>query len=82
MKLRQKTRIVISAAIASLVVVLYIIVSIMLLDNFQDLEEDYLRLDIARGLDKLDEQFSNLSTIVKQDTVLLCLLYTSDAADD
>ena len=71
MKLRQKTRIVISAAIASLVVVLYIIVSIMLLDNFQDLEEDYLRLDIARGLDKLDEQFSNLSTIVKQDTVLL-----------
>ncbi len=71
MKLRQKTLIVISSAIASLIAVLCTTASMMLLYDFQDLEEDYVRLDVARGLNGLDDQLSNLSTIVKQDTVFL-----------
>ncbi len=71
MKLRQKTLIVISTAIASLIVVLCTTASMMLLYDFQDLEADYVRLDVARGLHELDEQLSNLSAIVKQDTILL-----------
>ncbi len=70
MKLRQKTLIVISTAIASLIVVLCTTASMMLLYDFQDLEADYVRLDVARGLNGLDEQLSNLSAIVKQDTIL------------
>ncbi|MGK7922583.1 MAG: response regulator [Trichodesmium sp.] len=71
MKLRQKILIVISSAIASLIVVLCATGSMMLLYDFQDLEADYVRLDVARGLNGLNEELSNLSTIVQQNTVLL-----------
>ncbi|MDJ0556265.1 MAG: response regulator [Microcoleaceae cyanobacterium MO_207.B10] len=70
MKLRQKTLIVISSAIASLIVVLCITASMMLVYDFQDLEEDYVRLDVGRALNILDDELSNLSTIAKQKTVL------------
>ena len=70
MKLRQKTLIVISSAIASLIVVLYITASMMLLYYFQDLEADYVRLDVSRALNILDDELSNLSNIAKQDTIL------------
>ncbi|NEQ41327.1 MAG: hypothetical protein F6K40_36080 [Okeania sp. SIO3I5] len=60
MKLRQKTLIVITTAIASLIVVLCTTASMMLLYDFQDLEADYVRIDVVRGLNGLDEQLSNL----------------------
>ncbi|MGB3510590.1 MAG: PAS domain S-box protein, partial [Microcoleaceae cyanobacterium] len=69
MKLRQKTLIIISSAIASLIVVLFTTASMMLLYDFQDLEADYVRLDVARALNILDDELSNLSTIVKQDRI-------------
>ncbi len=71
MKLRQKTLIVITTAIASLIVVLCTTASMMLLYDFQDLEADYVRLDVARGLNGLDEELSNLLVIAKQDKILL-----------
>ncbi|OZH55997.1 hypothetical protein AFK68_01025, partial [Hydrocoleum sp. CS-953] len=71
MKLRQKTLIIISTAIASLIAVLCTTASMMLLYDFQDLEADYVRLDVGRGLNGLDEELANLSATVKQDTILL-----------
>jgi hypothetical protein len=57
--------------IASIVAILYVVQSIILLHHFQDLEANYVRLNVARGLNILDEQLSNLSAIAKQDRVLL-----------
>ncbi len=69
MKLRQKTLIVISTVIANLIVVLCATVSMMLLYDFQDLEVNYVRQDVARALNELDGELSNLSTIGKQNTI-------------
>ncbi|NEQ41737.1 MAG: response regulator, partial [Okeania sp. SIO3I5] len=55
----------------SLIVVLCTTASMMLLYDFQDLEADYVRIDVVRGLNGLDEQLSNLSAIAKEDTILL-----------
>ncbi|MDY7004531.1 MAG: response regulator [Cyanobacteriota bacterium] len=69
MKLRQKTLIVISTAIASLIVVLFITASMMLFYGCQILEVDYVCLDVARVLNVLDDEMSNLSLKVKQDRI-------------
>jgi len=69
MKLRQKTLIIISTAIASLVVVLCATASMMLLYDFQNLEVDYVRLDVARALSRLDDELSNLSAIAKHNRI-------------
>lgn len=71
MKLRKKILAVISIAIASLIVILYTTILMILFYDFQDLEAYYVRLDVARGLNQLDEQLSNLSSIAKEDRVLL-----------
>ena len=71
MKLRKKTRIIINTVIASIVAILYVVQSIIWLHHFQDLEANYVRLNVDRGLNILDEQLSNLSAIAKQDRVLL-----------
>ncbi|MDT9338019.1 hypothetical protein VV11_000510 [Trichodesmium erythraeum 21-75] len=71
MKLRKKTRIIINTVIASIVAILYVVQSIILLHHFQYLEANYVRLNVDRGLNILDEQLSNLSAIAKQDRVLL-----------
>ncbi|NEP44151.1 MAG: hypothetical protein F6K35_34970 [Okeania sp. SIO2H7] len=69
MKLRQKTLIVISTAMASLIVVLFITASMILFYGCQNLEVDYVYLDVARALNLLDDEISNLSVKVKQDRI-------------
>ncbi|WP_202219678.1 response regulator [Okeania sp. KiyG1] len=69
MKLRQKTLIVISTAIASLIVVLCITASIMLFYGFQNLAGDYVCLDVARTLNRLDDEIPDLSVRAKQERI-------------
>lgn len=62
MKLRKKTLLIIGTAIISLIVVLYATASTILLHNFHNLESQYVRQDVARALDALDDDLSSLST--------------------
>ncbi|NEO57822.1 MAG: response regulator [Okeania sp. SIO3B5] len=67
MKLCQKTLIVISTAIASLIVVLCITASMMLFYGFQNLAVDYVCLDVTRTLNR--DEISNLSVGAKQERI-------------
>ncbi|MEG4007480.1 response regulator [Microcoleus sp. Pol11C1] len=62
MQLRKKTLLIISAALISLIVVLYATASTILLHDFHNLEAQYVRQDVARALDALDDDLSNLDT--------------------
>lgn len=62
MKLRTKTLVIIGAALLSLIVVLYATASTILLHNFHDLEAQYVYQDVARALDALDDDLSDLNT--------------------
>jgi PAS domain S-box-containing protein len=62
MQLRKKTLLIIGAALISLIVVLYATASTILLHDFQHLEAQYVRQDVARALDALDHDLSNLDT--------------------
>ncbi|MEG4282453.1 response regulator [Microcoleus sp. A006_D1] len=62
MQLRKKTLLIIGAALISLIVVLYATASTILLHDFQNLEAQYVRQDVARALDALDDDLSNLDT--------------------
>jgi PAS domain S-box-containing protein len=62
MKLRTKTLVMIGAALLSLIVVLYATASTILLHNFHDLEAQYVYQDVARALDALDDDLSDLNT--------------------
>lgn len=65
MKLRKKTLLIIGAAIISLIVVLYVSASVILLHDFHNLEAEYVRQDVVRALDGLDDDLSNLETIAQ-----------------
>ncbi|MBE9185181.1 response regulator [Microcoleus sp. LEGE 07076] len=60
MELRKKTLLIIGAALISLIVVLYATASTILLHDFHNLEAQYVRQDVARALDALDDDLSNL----------------------
>ncbi|MEG4960192.1 MULTISPECIES: response regulator [unclassified Microcoleus] len=62
MQLRKKTLLIIGAALISLIVVLYATASSILLHDFNNLEAQYVRQDVARALDALDDDLSNLNT--------------------
>ncbi|MEG3895021.1 MULTISPECIES: response regulator [unclassified Microcoleus] len=62
MQLRKKTLLIIGAALISLIVVLYATASTILLHDFHNLEAQYVRQDVARALDALDDDLSNLNT--------------------
>ncbi|WP_373537519.1 response regulator [Microcoleus sp.] len=62
MQLRKKTLLIIGAALISLILVLYATASTILLHDFQNLEAQYVRQDVARALDALDDDLSNLDT--------------------
>jgi sensor domain CHASE-containing protein len=62
MQLRKKTLLIIGAALISLIVVLYATASTILLHDFNNLEAQYVRQDVARALDALDDDLSNLDT--------------------
>ncbi|MEG3862677.1 response regulator [Microcoleus sp. herbarium12] len=62
MQLRKKTLLIIGAALISLIVVLYATASTILLHDFHNLEVQYVRQDVARALDALDDDLSNLNT--------------------
>jgi sensor domain CHASE-containing protein len=62
MKLRTKTLVMIGAALLSLIVVLYATASTILLHNFHYLEAQYVYQDVARALDALDDDLSDLNT--------------------
>jgi sensor domain CHASE-containing protein len=62
MQLRKKTLLIIGAALISLIMVLYATASSILLHDFHNLEAQYVRQDVARALDALDEDLSSLNT--------------------
>jgi PAS domain S-box-containing protein len=62
MQLRKKTLLIVCAALICLIVVLYATASTILLHDFQNLEGQYVRQDVARALDALDDDLSNLDT--------------------
>ncbi|MEG4573992.1 response regulator [Microcoleus sp. N3A4] len=62
MQLRKKTLLIIGAALISLILVLYATASTILLHDFHNLEAQYVRQDVARALDALDDDLSNLNT--------------------
>ena len=62
MQLRKKTLFIVCAALICLIVVLYATASTILLHDFQNLEGQYVRQDVARALDALDDDLSNLDT--------------------
>ncbi|MCC3405457.1 MAG: response regulator [Microcoleus sp. PH2017_10_PVI_O_A] len=62
MQLRKKTLLIIGAALIGLIVVLYATASTILLHDFNNLEAQYVRQDVARALDALDDDLSNLDT--------------------
>ncbi len=62
MQLRKKTLLIIGAALISLILVLYATASTILLHDFQNLEAQYVRQDVARALDALDDDLSSLDT--------------------
>ena len=62
MQLRKKTLLIVGAALICLIVVLYATASTILLHDFHNLEAQYVRQDVARALDALDDDLSNLDT--------------------
>jgi|GEM_PF-511232 len=62
MQLRKKTLLIIGAALISLIMVLYATASTILLHDFHNLEAQYVRQDVARALDALEEDLSSLNT--------------------
>ncbi|MEG3959184.1 response regulator [Microcoleus sp. herbarium2] len=62
MQLRKKTLLIIGAALISLIMVLYATASTILLHDFHNLEAQYVRQDVARALDALDQDLSSLNT--------------------
>ncbi|OCQ99703.1 multi-sensor hybrid histidine kinase [Oscillatoriales cyanobacterium USR001] len=62
MNLRKKTLLIIGAALVSLIVVLAGTASTILSHNFHNLEAQYVRQDVARALDALDDDLFHLQT--------------------
>lgn len=62
MQLRKKTLLIVGAALICLIVVLYATASTILLHDFRNLEAQYVRHDVARALDALDDDLSSLDT--------------------
>ena len=62
MQLRKKTLLIVGAALICLIVVLYATASTILLHDFHNLEAQYVRQDVARAVDALDDDLSNLDT--------------------
>ncbi len=62
MQLRKKTLLIVGAALICLILVLYATASTILLHDFHNLEAQYVRQDVARALDALDDDLSNLDT--------------------
>ncbi|MEG4410971.1 response regulator [Microcoleus sp. C2C3] len=61
MQLRKKTLLIIGAALISLIMVLYATASTILLHDFHNLEAQYVRQDVGRALDALDEDLLSLN---------------------
>ncbi len=62
MQLRKKTLLIVGAALICLIVVLYATASTILLHDFHNLEAQYVRQDVARAIEALDDDLSNLDT--------------------
>ncbi len=65
MKLRKKTLFIVGAALVTLNVVVSATASSILLRDFQKLEEQSVRKDMARAKDALKDNLSNLDTIAQ-----------------
>ncbi|MBD1936610.1 response regulator [Microcoleus sp. FACHB-68] len=65
MKLRKKTLLIVGAALITLNAVLYATASTILLRDFQRLEEQGVRKDLARAVNTLGDEISKLNTIVQ-----------------
>ncbi|HEY9810640.1 MAG TPA: response regulator [Halomicronema sp.] len=65
MKLRIKTLLIVGAALVTLNVVLSATASTILLRDFQKLEDQGVRKDLARALDTINDDLSNLDTLAQ-----------------
>lgn len=65
MKLRIKTLLIVGAALVTLNVVLSATASTILLRDFQKLEAQGVRKDLARALDAINDDLSNLNTLAQ-----------------
>ncbi len=65
MKLRQKTLLIISAALVSLIGVLYATAAFILYNDFHQLEVQDIQQDVIRALNALDANLANLDTLAQ-----------------
>ena len=63
MTLRKKVLIVIAATFLSLIVILYLASQIILLNSFNELEEQNTYQNVERALDALSRDFSSLEAL-------------------
>ncbi|WP_017715148.1 response regulator [Kamptonema formosum] len=80
MKLRNKTLFIVGAALVTLNVVVSATASSILLRDFRKLEEQSVRKDMARALDSLRDDLSNLDTIAQEQAKWLNSYASLDSA--
>ncbi len=65
MKLRKKTLLIIGAALIGLIVAMYITASMLLVHDFRQLENQYVRQDIVRALNAINDDLDSLDLIAQ-----------------
>ncbi|MGL6139614.1 MAG: response regulator [Planktothrix sp.] len=65
MKLRKKTLIIIGAALIGLIVAMYISASLLLVHDFRQLENQYVRQDIIQALNAINDDLESLDLIAQ-----------------
>ena len=65
MKLRQKTLLIISVALVSLIGVLYATATLILYHDFHKLEVQDVQQDVVRALNALDANLASLDTVAQ-----------------
>ena len=65
MKLRKKTLLIIGAALIGLIVAMYVSASLLLVHDFNHLENQYVRQDLVRALNALNDDLDSLDIIAQ-----------------
>ncbi|VXD24628.1 putative two-component hybrid sensor and regulator [Planktothrix serta PCC 8927] len=65
MKLRKKTLLIIGAALIGLIVAMYITASMLLVHDFRHLESQYVRQDVVRALNAINDDLDSLDLIAQ-----------------
>ncbi|MBE9141662.1 response regulator [Planktothrix mougeotii] len=65
MKLRKKTLLIIGAALIGLIVAMYLTASMLLVHDFRHLESRYVRQDVVRALNAINDDLDSLDIIAQ-----------------